>query len=50
MTTLNEFRIVHHPKTAEVIFVAHKALVQRQIRANGVLQGETGKEEERRQN
>ena len=44
--------IVDHPKAAEVILVAHETLVQRQIRADCVLQmssgrGRTGKEREK---
>ena len=35
---LDELRVVNHPEAAEVVLVAHEAFVQRQVRANGILQ------------
>lgn len=37
MASLDELIVVHHPKRSEIIFVAHKAFVQRKIGANCVL-------------
>lgn len=37
MAPLNELIVVDHPEGSEIIFVAHKAFVQRQIGANCVL-------------
>lgn len=37
---LQELVIVHHPKRAEIVFVPDEALVQRQVRPDGVLEGE----------
>ena len=45
MSPLDELRVVHHPEAAEVILVSHKTLVERQIGANGVLQGAGRKRE-----
>ena len=38
MSPLDELRVVHHPEAAEVVLVAHEALVQGQVGANGILQ------------
>lgn len=40
MSPLDELRVVHHPEAAEVVLVAHEALVQGQVGANGILHGE----------
>ena len=38
MPALDELRVVHHPEAAEIVLVAHEAFVQREVRANGILQ------------
>ena len=40
MSPLDELRVVHHPEAAEVVLVPDETLVQRQIRADCVLQTE----------
>ena len=37
MTPLHELCVVDHPEGAEVVLVPHEALVQRQVRADRVL-------------
>ena len=39
MAPFYELRVIHHPETSKVVFIADKALVQRQVRADCVLQG-----------
>lgn len=40
---LDELHVVHHPEAAEVVLVAHEALVQGQVGADGILQVPQGK-------
>lgn len=35
---LDELHVVHHPEAAEVVLIAHEALVQGQVGADGILQ------------
>ena len=37
MSSFDKLGVVHHPEAAKVVFVADKALVQRQVRADRVL-------------
>ena len=45
MSPFYKLGVVNHPEAAEVILVSHKTLVERQIGANGVLQGAGRKRE-----
>ena len=38
MAPLDELHVVHHPEAAEVVLIAHEALVQGQVGADGILQ------------
>lgn len=49
MAALDKLRVVHHPERAKVIFVPHKALVQRQVRAYRILRTKTNQHQEREQ-
>ena len=49
MSSFNELRVVHHPEAAKVVLIADKALVQGQVRADGILaEGRTKKTKVRR--
>jgi hypothetical protein len=48
MSSFYELRVVHHPEAAKVVFIADKALVQRQVRADGILDGRRCAEDVRR--
>lgn len=37
VASLHEFRVVHHPERAEVVFVPHETFVQWQVRPDSVL-------------
>jgi hypothetical protein len=38
MSSFYELGVVHHPEAAKVVLIADKALVQGQVRADGILQ------------
>jgi hypothetical protein len=50
MSSFNKLGVVHHPEAAKVVLIADKALVQGQVRADGILQShaEDKKKRERR--